>query len=118
MADNLSGPADRSVPVLRIDAPDGTLRAVLFGCACHNTSLTGRDNAIAGDYAGFAQEFVQSRRPGVQAMFVSGCGADATPTPTRRRAARWRSLASTAPRWAVRSVASWTRDSRRFPATC
>ncbi len=81
MADNLSGPTDRSVPVLRIDAPDGTLRAVLFGCACHNTSLTGRDNVIAGDYAGFAQEFVQSRHSGVQAMFMSGCGADANPSP-------------------------------------
>ncbi len=81
MADNPSGPTDRSVPMLRIDAPDGTLRAVLFGCACHNTSLTGRDNVIAGDYAGFAQEFVQSRHPGVQAMFMSGCGADANPSP-------------------------------------
>ncbi len=81
MRDNPEGPTDRSVPVLRIDAPDGKLRAVLFGCACHNTSLTGRDNVIAGDYAGFAQEYIGEHHPGVQAMFMSGCGADANPSP-------------------------------------
>ena len=60
---------------------DGQLLAVLFGCACHNTTLTGRDNVIAGDYAGFAQEQLEATRPGTQAMFLSGCGADANPSP-------------------------------------
>lgn len=81
MSDNPAGATDRSVPVLRIDSPEGTLRGVLFGCACHNTTLTGRDNVIAGDYAGFAQQHLEQQHPGAQAMFMSGCGADANPSP-------------------------------------
>ncbi len=81
MSENPQGPVDRSVPVLRVASPDGTLRAVLFGCACHNATLTGRDNVIAGDYAGFAQRELEQEHPAAQAMFMSGCGGDANPHP-------------------------------------
>ena len=81
MADNPQGSTDRTVPVLRVDSLDGKLRAVVFGCACHNTTLTGRDNVIAGDYAGVAQQQIEARHPRAQAMFMSGCGADANPSP-------------------------------------
>jgi len=81
MADNPDGPADRTVPVLRVQAPDGRLRAVLFGCACHNTTLTGRDNVIAGDYAGVAQAALERAHGEATALFLSGCGADANPSP-------------------------------------
>jgi len=40
MAANPQGVVDRTVPVLKIASPDGKLRGVLFGCACHNTTLT------------------------------------------------------------------------------
>jgi neutral ceramidase len=78
---NPQGPADRSVPVLRIDAADGSPRAVLFGAAAHNTTLSSRNFDLCGDYAGFAQHFVQEKFPGVQAMFMMGCGGDANPYP-------------------------------------
>jgi hypothetical protein len=78
---NPRGPVDRSVPVLRVDGADGKLRAVVFGAACHNTTLTGQNLKVSGDYAGFAQEHVEARHPGVQAMFVLGCGGDANPWP-------------------------------------
>ena len=81
MADNPMGPVDRSVPVLCARTPDGEPLAVLFGCASHNATLTGADNVIAGDYAGFAQAHLEARFRGVQAMFMSGCGADANPSP-------------------------------------
>jgi len=55
--------------------------AVLFGCACHNTTLTGAHYEICGDYAGFAQAHVEKEQPGVQAMFMIGCGGDANPYP-------------------------------------
>ena len=78
---NARGAADRTVPVLRIDDSSGRLRGVLFGAASHNTTLGGDNMRISGDYAGFAQMFIQSRKPGVQAMFLTGCAGDANPNP-------------------------------------
>ncbi|MGE0759234.1 MAG: neutral/alkaline non-lysosomal ceramidase N-terminal domain-containing protein [Pirellulaceae bacterium] len=78
---NPRGLADRTVPVLRIDAPDGKLRAVLFGAAVHNTTLRPKHYEICGDYAGFAQEYLQQQYPEVQAMFMLGCAGDADPYP-------------------------------------
>ena len=52
---NPDGPVDPAVPVLRVRTSDGKLKAVLFGYACHNTTLTGEFYGISGDYAGFAQ---------------------------------------------------------------
>ena len=80
-APNPKGPVDHEVPALRVEAPDGTLRATLFGYACHNTSL-GFYN-YCGDYAGFAQEYLQEHRPGFTALFLMGCGADQNPYPRR-----------------------------------
>lgn len=78
---NPEGPTDREVPVLKVQAPDGTLRAVLFAYACHNTTLTGEFYQLSGDYAGFAQEAVEKAHPGVTAMFMIQCGADQNPNP-------------------------------------
>lgn len=78
---NPRGPADRSVPVLRIDGADGGLRAVLFGAGAHNTTLTGNHYEVSGDYAGFAQSYLDAKLPGVQSMFMLGCAGDANPYP-------------------------------------
>ncbi|HEX4795054.1 MAG TPA: neutral/alkaline non-lysosomal ceramidase N-terminal domain-containing protein [Humisphaera sp.] len=78
---NPAGPVDRTVPVLRIDGPDGTLRGVLFGYACHNTTMPSNMLAVSGDYAGHAKAFVQKQFPGTLAMFMMGCGGDANPYP-------------------------------------
>jgi len=78
---NPRGLVDRTVPVLRVDSPDGKLRAVLFGYACHNTTLTQTNYNLCGDYAGFAQIAIRERYPDAQAMFMIGCGGDANPYP-------------------------------------
>lgn len=78
---NPRGLADRSVPVLRVDSPDGKLRGVLFGAACHNTTLTGNHLKISGDFAGYAQIQIERAHQDVQAMFMQGCGGDANPYP-------------------------------------
>jgi len=78
---NPRGPADRSVPVLRIDDPSGKLLTVVCGTACHNTTLGGNDYEISGDYAGHAQRLIEEQHPGAQAMFVLGCAGDANPYP-------------------------------------
>src|SRR6266571_1344357 len=78
---NPRGLVDRTVPVLRVDSPEGKLRAVLFGYACHNTTLTQTNFSLCGDYAGFAQTYIEQRHPDAQAMFMIGCGGDANPYP-------------------------------------
>jgi hypothetical protein len=76
---NPDGAVDHDVPVLRVEGADGKLRAVVFGYACHNTTM--QFYQWCGDYAGFAQIYVEEKHPGAVAMFWSGCGADANPLP-------------------------------------
>ena len=77
----LAGPVDHAVPVLAVHSPAGELRAVVFGYACHNTTLSFYQ--WCGDYAGFAQIELERRHPGALAMFYMGCGADQNPLPRR-----------------------------------
>lgn len=76
---NPDGPVDHSVPVLRVEDAAGKLRAVLFGYACHNTTLA--LYKFSGDYAGFAQQYLEADHPGVTALFLAGCGGDQNPYP-------------------------------------
>jgi hypothetical protein len=78
---NPDGPVDHDVPVLRITAPDGSLRAVLFGYACHNTTLGADVYQINGDYAGHAQAELERNHPGATALFLMLCGGDQNPHP-------------------------------------
>ncbi len=73
------GPVDQSVPVLRVIGADGKVRAVLFGYACHNTTLGFFE--FCADYAGFAQTEIEKAHPGTTALFVMGCGGDQNPYP-------------------------------------
>jgi len=77
------GPYDHEVPVLQIRSADGIrLRGIVFGYACHNTTLS--FYRWCGDYAGFAQLALQQRHPGCVAMFFAGCGGDQNPLPRRK----------------------------------
>lgn len=78
-----TGPYDHEVPVLRILSGDGqTLRGLVFGYACHNTTLGFQ--MLCGDYAGFAELALEARHPGCVAMFHLGCGGDQNPLPRRK----------------------------------
>ncbi|MBZ2179594.1 MAG: neutral/alkaline non-lysosomal ceramidase N-terminal domain-containing protein [Acidobacteriota bacterium] len=78
---NPAGPVDQDVPVLRVAGVNGQLLGVLFGYACHNTTLGGDLYKINGDYAGFAQANFEAAHPNATAMFMLLCGADANPNP-------------------------------------
>ncbi|MCA9132138.1 MAG: neutral/alkaline non-lysosomal ceramidase N-terminal domain-containing protein [Planctomycetales bacterium] len=77
----LVGPVDHDVPVITVRRPDGTLAAVLFGYACHPTTLSFMQ--WCGDYPGFAQLELEQQHPGTMAMFVNTCGGDQNPIPRR-----------------------------------
>lgn len=76
---NPIGPVDHDVPVLLAKGADGVVRGVLFGYACHNTTLGIQE--FNGDYAGFAQIAVEKAFPGATALFAQGCGGDQNPLP-------------------------------------
>jgi len=76
---NPDGPVDHDVPVLRVTGDGGKDIAILFGYACHNT-VTGL-YTINGDYAGYAQAYLEEKRPGVTALFLMGAGGDQNPYP-------------------------------------
>lgn len=78
---NPDGPVDHSVPVIRVAGEDGKLRAVVFGYACHNTTLTGGNYLISGDYSGFAAARLEEVHPGAVALFLALCGGDQNPNP-------------------------------------
>lgn len=78
----LKGPVDHAVPVLAVTLPDGQLKAVLFGYACHNTTMS--FNQWSGDYAGFAQMALEASHTNATAMFFMGCGGDQNPLPRRQ----------------------------------
>lgn len=76
----LRGPFDHDVPVLAVKQ-GGKLRAVVFGYACHATTLS--YFRWSGDYPAYAQQYMEEAMPGVTAMFFAGCGADQNPLPRR-----------------------------------
>jgi putative heme-binding domain-containing protein len=77
----LKGPVDHDVPVLRVAGADGKLKAVAFGYACHATVLSFFQ--WCADYPGFAQSQLEAAHPGAVALFWAGCGADQNPLPRR-----------------------------------
>jgi hypothetical protein len=80
---NPNGPVDPSLPVLRLTDASGKIRAILFGYACHCTTLGGEFNKICGDWAGLACDRIEQQSPGAIALAIIGCGADANPEPRR-----------------------------------
>jgi neutral ceramidase len=80
---NPNGPVDHSVPVLRATDAAGNVKAVLFGYACHCTTLGGEFNKICGEWTGYACDEIEKEAPGAIALAIIGCGADANPEPRR-----------------------------------
>ncbi|MDB5278807.1 MAG: Alkaline ceramidase domain protein [Ferruginibacter sp.] len=78
---NNNGSTDHDVPVLKVATPGGKILAVLFGYACHNTTLVDDNHLFNGDYAGFAQIEIEKNNPGAVALFLMGCGGDQNPEP-------------------------------------
>ena len=76
---NPHGPVDHAVPVLGVRDTQGGLRGLVFGYACHNTTMGFR--RWLGDYAGYAQQYLEEDHPGVTALFMMGCGGDQNPYP-------------------------------------
>ncbi|MDR3199166.1 MAG: neutral/alkaline non-lysosomal ceramidase N-terminal domain-containing protein [Planctomycetaceae bacterium] len=75
----LKGPNDYSVPVLKATNASGQIKAIVFGYACHPTTLS--IYLWSGDYPGFAQAELEKYYPEAVAMFFQGAGGDMNPLP-------------------------------------
>lgn len=81
--ENPDGPVDWEVPVLRVKGTNGAVRAIVFGYACHGTTVNGGDDwyLVSGDYMAFARQHIETHQPGARALFLTGMGADSNPAP-------------------------------------
>jgi neutral ceramidase len=68
-------PIDHSVPILIAEGV-----GIVFGYACHNTTMPPADCLYSGDWAGFAAEELERQYPRHVALFLAGAGADQNPT--------------------------------------
>lgn len=73
---------DHDVPVLKVTDGQNKIRGIVFGYACHNTTMGFQK--FCGDYAGFAALHLEELHPDATALFFSGCGADQNPLPRRK----------------------------------
>ena len=74
---------DPDVPILRVLSADGKVRAVIFGYACHPTTVNALQYRIGTDYPGFARDWVVGAYPGCTPVFLQGCGGDIKPRYTK-----------------------------------
>jgi neutral ceramidase len=84
--DNPDGPADWDVPVLRIKDTNGAVRAIVFGYACHGTSVRTGDDwyVVSGEYMAYTRQHIEAHQPGAVALYLTGMGADSDPAPRGR----------------------------------
>jgi hypothetical protein len=78
----LKGVVDHAVPVMTVSGADKKPIAIVFGYACHPTTLS--FTKWCGDYPGFAQIALEKSHPGALAMFINTCGGDQNPLPRRK----------------------------------
>ena len=81
---NYDAATDHDVPILKIETQDGQVRAIVFGYACHGTTLGGDYNLLGGDWPGYTQKMLELSYPGSTVLFLPGCAGDADPQPRRK----------------------------------
>jgi neutral ceramidase len=78
IGENLEGPVDRTVGVLRVDNMDGKPLAVLVNYACHPVILGPPSLAVSADYIGQTRANVEAAT-GAPMLFIQGACGDINP---------------------------------------
>jgi neutral ceramidase len=81
---------DRSMRLLRFEAPDGRVRGVLNWFAVHGTSVHSDNDALHFDNKGYAAQMLEHRMgEGAIAGFAQGAAGDVTPNNHKHRGRPW-----------------------------
>jgi len=70
------GPIDPTVPVLKLEALDGTVLALAFAHGCHPVVLGAGNREYTADFPHYARAAVEAAHPGAVALFLPGCSGD------------------------------------------
>jgi hypothetical protein len=70
------GPVDRTLPVVHLRRPDGSLLAAVVSYACHPVVLGADNTLFTADYPGVVRRILAERLGG-PVLFVTGCAGDA-----------------------------------------
>jgi neutral ceramidase len=77
-------PIDPDVPIMRVLTPQGQVRAVIFGYACHPTTASGDMLYLIGpDFPGHARDWMRAVYPDAEPIFLQGFGGDIKPGAVR-----------------------------------
>lgn len=77
MLPNYEVPADRTLTVLALRRPDGSLKGSMVHYPCHANLSDG--NAVQPEYPGVALRLLDDKNPGSVSVFLQGCTADLRP---------------------------------------
>jgi neutral ceramidase len=78
IGENLDGPIDRAIDVLRIDELDGTPLALVMSAACHTIVLGPKTLSLSPDFIGPARELVE-QGTSATALFLQGAAGNINP---------------------------------------
>ncbi len=75
---NPDGPADRTVNLIRLDRPDGSLIALVANYAMHGTVMNGQNLKISGDAPGTVTAYLEEKLGGT-VLYINGAAGDIAP---------------------------------------
>ncbi len=70
---------DRTCPVIVARDMNGSDKLILFGSACHPTTMSHPNYLVSAEYPGKAREIIEQRHPGAMSLFIQGIGGDVKP---------------------------------------
>jgi len=70
---------DRTCPVILVKDSDGTEKFILFGAACHPTTMSHPNYLVSAEYPGVARALIEEKHPGTLSLFIQGIGGDVKP---------------------------------------
>ncbi len=70
---------DPDLYLIKLVDNKGMVRGLLYNYACHATAMNSSNYLISADFPGVVRKNLEKQNPGMNAIFLQGCGADIKP---------------------------------------